>query len=262
MRKKPSPATEAKVLLDAERRCALCFGLEGDLKRKRGQVAHIDQDPLNSQEDNLVYLCLEHHDEYDSKTRQVKGITEIELREYKRRLLAAVAVGEHKIAQNHKTTGERQLDVIRSHDERIFNKSDELMPESHVREFVRWLTSDDSYWMRDVRRIEDFCAFFCESGNQFINKELTSRMQVILDAAHDLLEFLALNFFVFPDKQHDTTNLRLCLCPDLHIDRGGYRAPAKTGQYRKVQEELDRLAQAFSTAYVNYRKKVKEVLVL
>lgn len=40
----------------------------------RGQIAHLDQNNENFDEDNLVFLCLEHHDEYDSKTRTSKGL--------------------------------------------------------------------------------------------------------------------------------------------------------------------------------------------
>jgi hypothetical protein len=42
-----------------------------------------------------VFLCFDHHDEYDSSTSQSKGITQAELREYKKLLLAAISRGEH-----------------------------------------------------------------------------------------------------------------------------------------------------------------------
>jgi hypothetical protein len=71
--------------------------LEGDFTRKKGQIAHIDQDSSNPDESNLVYLCFEHHDEYDSSTSQSKGITQAELRESKKSLLAAISKGEHTL---------------------------------------------------------------------------------------------------------------------------------------------------------------------
>ena len=40
----------------------------------------------NNNKENLVFLCFEHHDEYDSRMTQSKGLTERELREYKRGL--------------------------------------------------------------------------------------------------------------------------------------------------------------------------------
>jgi hypothetical protein len=91
-KRKALPAdVTTKTLVDSARRCALCFGLESDLTFKAGQIAHSDRNPNNNRESNLVYLCLNHHDQYDSTTRLSKGITRPELLEYKKRLLAAIA---------------------------------------------------------------------------------------------------------------------------------------------------------------------------
>lgn len=75
--------TEAEVLLKSGRRCCLCYGLHLDFDVKRGQLAHINRDSSNSQMDNLAFLCLEHHDLYDSRTSQSKGFSETELRQYR-----------------------------------------------------------------------------------------------------------------------------------------------------------------------------------
>ena len=92
--RKPIPSElQSKLLVDSARRCALCFGLEGDLDRKKGQIAHVDGDSSNAAESNLVFLCMDHHDEYDSRTSQSKGITQLELAEYKKRLVSAISGG-------------------------------------------------------------------------------------------------------------------------------------------------------------------------
>jgi len=49
----------------------------------RGQIAHLDHDPSNSDEDNLAFLCHDHHDEYDGKTSTSKGLREAEVREWR-----------------------------------------------------------------------------------------------------------------------------------------------------------------------------------
>jgi hypothetical protein len=67
----------------SRRRCALCFGLAHDLGVKPGQIAHIDQDPANNDPGNLVWLCLEHHDQYDSRTSQSKGLTADEVKHHR-----------------------------------------------------------------------------------------------------------------------------------------------------------------------------------
>jgi hypothetical protein len=78
--------TANEVLLQSRRRCAICFGLNFDTKMKRGQIAHINQDNTNASLDNLVFLCLNHHDEYDGKTSQSKGLVQAEIHSFKREL--------------------------------------------------------------------------------------------------------------------------------------------------------------------------------
>jgi hypothetical protein len=53
---------------------------------KVGQIAHLDRDASNSVEENLAFLCLPHHDEYDSKTSQRKGLTIGEVKTFRHEL--------------------------------------------------------------------------------------------------------------------------------------------------------------------------------
>jgi hypothetical protein len=82
-RKKVPDATQAEVLVQSRRRCCLCFGLNRDDKEKKGQIAHLDGNRNNNKFKNLVFLCFDHHDEYDSKTRQSKGLMKIEVERYR-----------------------------------------------------------------------------------------------------------------------------------------------------------------------------------
>jgi hypothetical protein len=77
-----------EVLLRSRRRCCLCFGLNEDFDEKKGQVAHLDKDRNNNSPENLAFLCLEHHDAYDSRTSQSKGMTLGEIRAYSESLYA------------------------------------------------------------------------------------------------------------------------------------------------------------------------------
>lgn len=81
-----SPEVIAEVVVASRRRCCVCFALGADTGEKRGQVAHIDRDASNSARDNLVFLCLDHHDQYDSRTSQSKGFTVDELTRYRAQL--------------------------------------------------------------------------------------------------------------------------------------------------------------------------------
>lgn len=85
-RTKVPKTTETKVLLQSARRCCLCVALRDDNAVKQGNIAHLDQDPNNNDISNLVFLCFEHHDEYDSRTSQSKGLTEPEVHTYRDQL--------------------------------------------------------------------------------------------------------------------------------------------------------------------------------
>lgn len=90
-RKKAPKPTVADVLVNFGRRCPLCFGLHSDASVKQGQIAHLDGDRTNDDENNLAFLCLAHHDLYDTVTSQSKGIELSEVRIYIERLKEYVA---------------------------------------------------------------------------------------------------------------------------------------------------------------------------
>lgn len=90
-RKPVTPSTETEVLLHARRRCAICFGLYRNTEVQSGQIAHLDQNNANAKFENLVFLCLKHHDEYDGKTSQSKGLTKGEVKRFRDELYAFVA---------------------------------------------------------------------------------------------------------------------------------------------------------------------------
>jgi hypothetical protein len=90
-RAKIPPDIVADVVVSSRRRCCICFALSGDSAEKKGQVAHLDHDPANNAVENLAFLCLEHHDQYDSRTSQSKGLTVDEVRRYRGQLETFVA---------------------------------------------------------------------------------------------------------------------------------------------------------------------------
>lgn len=89
-RKKNEPQVETQVLVECRRRCCLCVFLEGNTNVRNGQIAHIDGNRANNRKQNLVWLCLEHHNQYDSRTSQSKNITVYEVKHYRDNLLGVV----------------------------------------------------------------------------------------------------------------------------------------------------------------------------
>lgn len=109
-RKRLGKGVETDVLVKCGRRCCLCYGLQADFSEKPGQIAHIDRNPANDQLDNLVFLCLEHHDIYDSRTSQSKGVSKEEIFFYRgilhadvERKLPRLASIDERPARNGKT---------------------------------------------------------------------------------------------------------------------------------------------------------------
>ncbi len=85
-RAKLSDILAAEVAIRSRRRCCLCVFLDQDNRRRKGQIAHINHDPTDNSIENLVFLCFDHHDEYDGRTSISRNIGEIEVRQYRDRL--------------------------------------------------------------------------------------------------------------------------------------------------------------------------------
>lgn len=83
-------AVQNELFFASMRICALCFGLKNDATEKRGQIAHLNRDNTQTRLDDLVWLCMDHHDLYDSITRQTKNYTVSEVRNYRSKLYAHV----------------------------------------------------------------------------------------------------------------------------------------------------------------------------
>lgn len=81
---------QLEVLSLSARRCALCFGIDGDFSEKAGQIAHLDRNRQNNDASNLAFLCLRHHDEFDSTRSQSKGYLMTEVFRYRSELHNAV----------------------------------------------------------------------------------------------------------------------------------------------------------------------------
>lgn len=89
-RKSISQTVQAEVLLESRRRCCICYGLSRDTSIKQVQIAHLDKDSSNNSKYNLAILCINHHDQYDSRTSQSKNFTLQEIEQFRAELLEAI----------------------------------------------------------------------------------------------------------------------------------------------------------------------------
>ena len=92
MRKPVPQVTQDAIFVKSRRRCCVCFGLHRDMKLKAGQIAHLDKNSANSSEDNLAFMCFDHHDQYDSTTRQSKNLSMKEVKHYRTELYSDVEI--------------------------------------------------------------------------------------------------------------------------------------------------------------------------
>lgn len=88
-------AIAALVTTQSCRRCALCYGLHGDLTVKEGQIVHINRQASQSKAANLVWLCLPHHAQYDTISNRNRGFSSEELRIHRAALWAALKQKKH-----------------------------------------------------------------------------------------------------------------------------------------------------------------------
>jgi hypothetical protein len=101
-----SSLDEKRVLVASRRKCCLCVYLYGRNEPRKGQIAHLNRDRMDGRPENLVWLCFDHHDEYDSRTSQSKGLTLQEVRHYRDALYAeigGVAFAPERIAKRNST---------------------------------------------------------------------------------------------------------------------------------------------------------------
>lgn len=108
-RKKVDKKVEAEVLIASRRRCCLCVFLDDYLKPKPGQIAHLNRDRTDSTFDNLVFLCLEHHHLYDSRSNQAKGFNSLEVKTWRDYLY-----GKFPSQENQKSINKVELHEIPS----------------------------------------------------------------------------------------------------------------------------------------------------
>jgi hypothetical protein len=97
-RERISAKVAAIVTTQSCRRCALCYGLNGDLAVKAGQIVHINRKASQSAPANLIWLCLPHHAEYDSVSNRNRGFSADELKIHQKALAAALKRKDHHTA--------------------------------------------------------------------------------------------------------------------------------------------------------------------
>jgi 5-methylcytosine-specific restriction endonuclease McrA len=186
-RKRTPDEIEAEVLTRSLRRCTLCFHLKGNLKKKHGQVAHLNGDRSNYAIDNLAFMCLKHHTLFDSTTSQHKNYTLKEVKGARARLYAAISQGEHLAYKK----GTAKPQPGREADAQTLEALIKLMASTGT---IDWLRGANfAGWSFDWSRLEGIEAFFHQKGpeHEFIDTDLEALRKNFHAAVAKLLTLLA-----------------------------------------------------------------------
>ena len=98
------------------------------------------------------------------------------------------------------------------HDSKIFRSSQEILSEKSLTNFFEWLLSDHSYRTNDSYNLHEYADYHLSPENNFIDNELQNSSINVSKAINELLNWMSLNFWVFPEKQ-TRENTRLCMHP-------------------------------------------------
>jgi hypothetical protein len=171
-RKSIPQATQVGILVESRRRCALCFHLDDDLSVKDGQLAHIDRNRDNDAEDNLVFLCLVHHNQYDTRPSQSKGWLPAELAEIKRRFRQAIAEDRH--LRNRAAA----IAAGRETDRKALDDLVQTMSDTRTMDFMR--DADFGGWSfhwRELNALDEYVQFTRGAEREFIDRDLEALRQ-------------------------------------------------------------------------------------
>jgi len=247
-RKRTPGLTELSILDKSRRRCALCFQLVGDLSEKHGQIAHLDGDPANVAEDNLGWLCLEHHSKYDSTTSQHKKYTMAEVKSARTRLYKAIENDEHltggKDAAGGIETDRAQLaDLVAT---MTVNANRYPSPYYMLREHD---FGGGSFHLSALDRLYELANRGVE--HEFVDDELERLRITFVKAAREFLSFIG--EYTYP---LGSTDRNVVLGHDEREDPDSHWRPAREAAIEALNESATATAEAYDALVRRARRKL------
>ena len=160
-RRRPSVDVETTVLVASRRKCCLCYYWDDIRGRRKGQIAHVNRKSHDSRLGNLVFLCIDHHDEYDSRTSQSKSIKPAELRELRDRLYKELNSRPLLLESSADLSSIEEVSPEKENDYSLVRKrfSEELGFISRPWRFVLWPTANepDFFAYKAKNRADGIC---------------------------------------------------------------------------------------------------------
>ncbi len=144
------------------------------------------------------------------------------------------------------------------HDIKIFNQSNEILPEQKLLYVANFhLLSNHSIVNDDFFILTGWCIFFGEIGNQYLDKRIARENQRLPNDLNQLTDFIATNFFSIIGQ--NASNKNQYLKPDWNLDRGDPSSEEMV-MYNEYAEELKALTRKAISQYSEYRLAIKRIL--
>lgn len=167
--------------------------------------------------------------------------------------------GLYELLKSNETRDRRKLEC--THDRLIFQKANELLSEEQLVNFIDQLEDDHSYYMDQSGAVDRFARFLAGSSNSFLSSALRKSAESFCLAWGGLGQFISYKFYIYPEGQSESP-LRLCMAPNLNVDRAGMGTLDQVERYDELTTQLYCLTQNVTSEYRALRATVKAELFI
>lgn len=138
------------------------------------------------------------------------------------------------------------------HNTMIFKASQDILTEKKFTYFFELLLSDHSFRTEDSSKLYKYAEYHLSPENCYQDKELQLSAVKMASAGNELLHWMSLNFYVFPEIQ-TSENTKLCMHPHWNIDRTPNVTKGDKTKYMESVDKLSKLSNDFISYYKNYQ---------
>ena len=147
------------------------------------------------------------------------------------------------------------------HDSEIIENLERIASAREVRSILNWISNNDAFFQSQRDTLREAAYFLSEPENEFLDAELQQSANNFAKDLGELLNFTALNFFVYPDfKLGSEDEHQFCLYPDHNVDRKGLGTKEQMAFYDEQSRLLDKLVSKAESSQKHLIRSLKERL--
>lgn len=166
-----------------------------------------------------------------------------------------------KYKPRHDVISHEKLNRELQHDQNLFNKLEEYIEESYLKNYIIFILTNHRYLLKDDEPLKYFYYKANESQYDFINLKINNAKNELHKSFVEFENFMAGHFFVHGPVRSDKS-LYLCLHPELNIDRGGNPTREQDIEYDRLAAKLVELGENVIKNYDTFRLLVKRELAI